>query len=489
MTYLLRRSPRTLSLTLFVSCFAISVYAQTDLSGSNRSVLNQEQYRVSPATGPLKQHPQNPRYFADAEGNPVYLVGSHTWSNFQDFSMEGDPPFDYDRYIAFMVEHHFNFMRFWSWEHAAWATWTSEKPIVDPMPYVRVGNQPALDGKPKFDLTKFNQAYFDRMRARILKAREKGIYASIMLFQAFSGVWPKGGKSHLNNAFAGHYYNVENNIQKLDGDKNNDKMLDIDDQEVRKYQVAYIKKVIDTVWDLDNVLYEVINEGGNVNWDAFVIKTVKDHEKAKGQSHPIGITGHGNETLQQMLASEADWISPGAWDDPSMKNVHTEPPTSDGRKVSVLDTDHMWGHGIDYRWVWKTFLRGHSVLFMDPWDPLPAWHTPEVNRPDHPNYILGRKAMKQTALWAGRINLATMQPDSSLSENSFCLADPGKEYLIYVDGSKIELDMTELPGEFSAEWIHLTSGMIAPDKPATGGGKVMFRNPFTGEGILHLKMQ
>ena len=95
---------------------------------------------------------------------------------------------------------------------------------------------------------------------------------------------------------------------------------------MREYQAAYIKKIIDTVWDLDNVLYEVINEGGNVEWDAFVIKTVKDYEKTKGKIHPIGLTGHGNETLQQMMASQADWVSPGSRDDQSMKNVYTSPP-------------------------------------------------------------------------------------------------------------------------------------------------------------------
>ena len=32
--------------------------------------------------GPLRPHPANPRYFADATGAPVYLSGIHTWSDF-----------------------------------------------------------------------------------------------------------------------------------------------------------------------------------------------------------------------------------------------------------------------------------------------------------------------------------------------------------------------------------------------------------------------
>jgi len=34
--------------------------------------------------GPLRVHPQNPRYFTDDGKRVVYLTGSHTWSNLQD---------------------------------------------------------------------------------------------------------------------------------------------------------------------------------------------------------------------------------------------------------------------------------------------------------------------------------------------------------------------------------------------------------------------
>jgi hypothetical protein len=36
------------------------------------------------ATGPLRVHPANPRYFADGSGKVIYLTESHTWYNLQD---------------------------------------------------------------------------------------------------------------------------------------------------------------------------------------------------------------------------------------------------------------------------------------------------------------------------------------------------------------------------------------------------------------------
>jgi hypothetical protein len=34
--------------------------------------------------------------------------------------------------------------------------------------------------------------------------------------------------------------------------------------QVLRHQESYVRKVVDTVNDLDNVLYEIINEGGSV---------------------------------------------------------------------------------------------------------------------------------------------------------------------------------------------------------------------------------
>jgi hypothetical protein len=42
------------------------------------------------------------------------------------------------------------------------------------------------DGKPKFDLTRFNPVVFDRLRSRVLAAKNRGMYVAIMLFQGFS---------------------------------------------------------------------------------------------------------------------------------------------------------------------------------------------------------------------------------------------------------------------------------------------------------------
>ena len=142
---------------------------------------------------------------------------------------------------------------------------------------------------------------------------------------------------------------------------------------------AYMRKVIDTVNDLDNVLYEVSNESGSPfsdSWQANVISFVKQYEATKPKQHPVGMTfqykGGSDLTLYR---SAADWISPGG-----------RVPPSDGAKVIINDTDHSYGPGElkdggvsgQRAWVWENFTSGNNVAFMDPY--LVVW--PGRNAPE-----------------------------------------------------------------------------------------------------------
>jgi len=138
-------------------------------------------------------HPDNPRYFMvkdDPEKKAIYLTGSHYWYNLQDRFLNDTDPNDYltwPEYLEFLEKHKHNFVRGWHCENAAGkVSGYSELWTWDPMPFARTGEGKALDGKPKFDLTKYNRRYFDRIRSRAIELDNRGIYISIMLFQGWS---------------------------------------------------------------------------------------------------------------------------------------------------------------------------------------------------------------------------------------------------------------------------------------------------------------
>lgn len=88
-----------------------------------------------------------------------------------------------------------------------------------------------------------------------------------------------------------------------------------------------------------------------------------------------------------------------------------------------MNTDHVWGHGIDYKWVWKCFARGHHVLFMNPWGPLAGWSAALRNTADYPGYEEGRKAMRNTAVPARKLNLRATVSHPELATTGACAGD------------------------------------------------------------------
>ena len=84
-------------------------------------------------------------------------------------------------------------------------------------------------------------------------------------------------------AWRSHPFHPDNNSSGIDA---GEKVHSRANPAVNAIQAAYIRKVVDTVNDLDNVLYEVINEGGEKEWDWWVVETVRQYERTKPQAAP-----------------------------------------------------------------------------------------------------------------------------------------------------------------------------------------------------------
>jgi arylformamidase len=428
--------------------------------------------------GPLSIHPNNPRYFRNpTTGKAVYLTGSHVWNNLQDMEPKGSTgSFDFEGYLDFLVKHHHNFIRLWRWESTGWDSsssgWKNENTrfIVAPHPWIRTSPGMALDGKPKFDLTKFDPDYFTRLRSRVQAARRRGIYVSVMLFEGWA-------LQFAPDAWGNHPFNPQNNINGINGDTNGDKkgieIHELADAKVTAVQEAYVRKVIETVGDLDNMLYEISNENHppSTEWQYHMIRFIKEVERGRSQQHPVGMTfqykAGSNKTL---FNSPADWISPNP--DGGYKD---DPPINDGRKVVLNDTDHLWGIGGNSPWVWKSFLRGHNPLFMDPYDGK------VLAKPFDPEFDPVRRSLGQTLHYADRLDLAAMVPTRDVASSGYCLAAPGRAYLIYLpEGGKVTVDLSHAQGGFSVEWFQPGTGRQVAGDPVLEGGKPTLNSPFEG---------
>ena len=437
------------------------------------------------ATGPLRVHPDNPRYFTDGSGKVVYLTGSHVWYNLLDMGPENPPrAFDYDAYLTWMTLLNHNFMRMWTWELSEWNTENNSQHTENriqyayPQPWVRTGPGEALDGGKKFDLTQWNPDYFDRLRARVQKAGEHGIYVSIMLFEGWGMQFSPGAWEH-------HPFNKENNVNGIDGDMNQDgkglEIYTLGAPAVLRVQEAYVRRLIDTVNDLDNVLYEISNENHppSTEWQYHMIDFIHAYEKTKSEPHPVGMTfQYKGGSNQALFDSPADWISPNP-----DSGYRDNPPANDGKKVILNDTDHLWGIGGNQAWVWKSFTRGLNPLFMDPYDGL------VLDKPFDEKWNPVRRSLGYTRRFAEWMDLAAMVPHGELASSGYCLAHPGQEYLVYSpEGNELTIDLTGAEGKFSVVWFDPSTGNALTATPTAGGSKTTLTIPYAGkDAVLYLK--
>jgi len=438
------------------------------------------------ATGPLHVSKDNPRYFADAGGRIVYLTGAHTWPNLKDMGHTDPPtPFDWSGYLDFLTARHHNVIRLWTWDLTRHVDGSGEVVHTSPFPWPRVGPGEALDGKPRFDLSRFQQSYFERLRERVESAGQRGIYVSVMLFEGW-------GVQFAGEAWAGHPFNAANNSTGIDGDPDGTgkglAAYTLQVPGVTRVQEAYVRRVIDTVGDLDNVLYEISNEAGpySTEWQYHMIRLAKEYEATKAKQHPVGMTfqyqGGSNQTL---FDSPADWISPN----PEAANGYSyqeNPPAADGSKVILADTDHLWGIGGSQAWVWRTFCRGMNPLFMDPY-----LHDTFYTRPAtglDPKWDPTRNSLGYTRRFAERMNLAKAMPSEQIASSGCCLAAAGDEYLVYLPkGGSVTVDLSAASGRMTVEWFDPSRAQTHPSGPVAGGSSTSFHAPFDGDAVLYLR--
>jgi hypothetical protein len=291
----------------------------------------------------------------------------------------------------------------------------------------------------------------------------------------------------MGNAWHGHPYHPANNRNGIDGNPSGDdtgrEVHELKVPEVTRLQEAFVRKVVDTVGDLDNVLWEIGNEchAGSVEWQYHMIRFVKEYESTRRKQHPVGMTGAPIGT-KELMASPADWISPPG------KQWLMDPPAGEGRKVILVDNDHCdpWHHDPD--WVWKNLFRGNQFILMD------AYVDFRIGSPARPNpeWDPTRQAMGQARWLAERIDLARLAPNTKLASTGFCLATPadsggGFRCAVYLPkGGEAAVDLTAVKGPLAVEWIEAQSGESRSATSASRGSRRRFVAPFAGPAILWL---
>lgn len=198
---------------------------------------------------PLRLLPKNPHYF-EYNGRQTLLIGSG-----EHYGAVINQDFDYRTYLATLAADGLNNTRLFTGAYVEkTGDFGIQKNTLAPrenrlrLPWAR-SEQPgyALGGN-RFDLDRWDEAYFERLRSFMARAQELGIIVEVTLFSSYYGTgWPYSPFNVVNNV------NQTDNIQPIQANTlNNGNLL--------AFQERYVRRLVRELGSFQNLYYEIQNE-------------------------------------------------------------------------------------------------------------------------------------------------------------------------------------------------------------------------------------
>jgi len=422
---------------------------------------------------PLALHPENPHYFL-YHGKPTVLITSG-----EHYGSVLNPDFDYVKYLDTLAADGLNLTRTFSGSYAepSGAFGIAENTLAPKpgrllSPWARSDQPGYTNGGNKFDLAKWDPAYFARLKDFVTQADRRGVVVELDLFCPMYKD-PQWNLSPMN---------AINNINGL-GAIGRDDVHTLDKNGgLLAVQEALVRKIVTELRDAENVYYEICNEpyfgGVTMEWQHHIADVIVDAEKEIPHRHLISLN----------VANGAKKVV-----DPhpaiSIFNFHyANPPTAVGQnyalnKVIGLNETGFNGTADDhYRMeAWEFILAGGG-LYNNLDYSFTAGH--EDGTFDYPPKQPGggnpgfRKQMKVLGDFIRGFEFVRMKParenlHGDLPKDARCqvLAEAGRQYAIYFkDAAGLGLQLDLPPGKYRVEWIDVISGKSLRSRDVEQGG-------------------
>lgn len=354
----------------------------------------------------LSVYSANPHYFSNG-GTPVVLLGSGQ-------PLPGHKTESYISQIDTAAAHKVNYIRLWLlpvWEAGA-----------DYYPWARTGPGTANDGQPKFDLTKWDTAFWANLKDCISYAQSKNIYVDVMFFDE-CGIEPE----HSTTSYKYHPFNPANNINGV-GLPSADavpEFYSLSNATLKTLQEQYVSQMISQTSGYPNVIYEICNEyTGPTDWENYWIGFVRGK-----CSNIIAVNRLGSAPSTYWTDSRINMVNFhwGCTDTASTTNNMRSNVTAHSKAVNYDETPEI--AGISYttyrNMVWGCFVGGGHFHLEN------GENSGAAN--DAVLYLRGFIDSNAIQFWNMTPNngLVTKTPGGS----AYTLAKAGSQYVVYISGS------------------------------------------------------
>ena len=446
---------------------------------------------------PIKLHPDNPHYFL-FRGRPTLLITSG-----EHYGAVLNLDFDYIRYLDTLQSYGYNLTRTFTGtyrEVPGSFGITGNTLAPSPGNYVSPWLPSSSPGAPnegrKFDLTKWNQAYFDRLKDFCAQAGKRGIVVELVLFCTMynDAVWHASPMSSRNNV---------NGI----GNVGRNEVYSGKDTRLLGVQKAVVQRIVSELKDFDNIYYEVCNEpyereGLSKDWNDGIIAAIVDAEAGMPAKHLIA---QNLDRVSLKVSNLNEHIS--------ILNFHAA--AADSVKLNyglnkVIGNDETGGSDqsdLKYRTEgWNFILAGGAV-----YDHLDFSYTPD--REDgmavpFPRGTPGgggpelRRQLQILKKFVEGFDFIKMSPNESVVKEKqvrvsdrlpeakvTVLAQVGTAYAIYVSGgTQVQLVLDLPAATYQIDWINTRTGRVdlAETVSHTGGNRTVVSPVYVEDIALRL---
>jgi hypothetical protein len=446
--------------------------------------------RAELAHAPLRLHPDNPHYF-QFRGKPTVLITSG-----EHYGAVINLDFDYVAYLDELTRHGFNHTRLFSGTYREIpGSFGIRGNTLAPAsqryaaPWARSDTPGYFDGGNKFDLTRWDEVYFTRLKDFVGCAGQRGIVVEITLFCTMYSeeLWKASPMHPANNI------NGIDNVGRYE-------VYAFKDDALTQAQVAVTRQIVCQLSPFDNIYYEICNEpyergGMHSDWQDRIIATIRDAEKSLPNRHLISLNvAHGSAEITQPHP------------DVSICNFHAGKPEAVTRNYglqrAIGDNETGGSHRDDaaYRIQGWEFIFAGGALFSH-LDFSFATNHPRGTLLDHRGPGGGgpslRRQLQVLKEFIHGFEFVKMRPDNSVIRDgvpekgrAWALVEPGRAYAIYLVGSGPAELTAELPeGAYRAEWINTLDGSIEKTEEFThaGGPRRLSSPDFMQDIGLHIK--
>ena len=421
--------------------------------------------------GVLRIHPENYHYFLDGD-RPVVLMGRYhadfICSTYEHFTK------DIPAYMTYLTDElNANFTQVWAimiFSGRKEAEYGVNTGGAMYMPFLRTGPGKNYYGEPKYDLSRYDEAYFSKFHEFLKATRYHGIYVEITLFDICGlkrgGIWA----GVYDPRWGCHPFHPNNNINDLSLPEDHavgaDRFFNLRNSKLLAIQDAYVDHLLDELGGYGHVIFNVCNEyDGPFDWEEHWVQCIK----AKCPDRIVAVNNHDRRGVPSGIDhAQVDVLNyhPGGGETYALRT--TRLTGSWGRqainqytlsKAILSDTDgyHPGELGQDAdpeirKLAWSSFMNSQHFADMS-----------HAGRVDQLMHVPPLPTFKHILPFVNHVDFVHAQPHHELildSHEGECLARPGVEYIVYLRyGGYLTLDTSHSRGPLEGRWYNPRTGV------------------------------